>query len=50
MTAADDREANGRIPDRTAFGEPLLDAAGLAKALGKTRRWVYEQVDTPGHA
>lgn len=33
------------VPERTAFGEPLLDAAGLARALGKTRRWVYEQVE-----
>ena len=33
------------VPEKTAFGEPLLDAAGLAKVLGKTRRWVYDQVE-----
>jgi excisionase family DNA binding protein len=32
------------IPDRTAFGEPLLSPAELAFALGMSRRWVYEQV------
>jgi excisionase family DNA binding protein len=36
------------VPERTAFGEPLIDAAGLARALGKTRRWVYEQVEENG--
>jgi excisionase family DNA binding protein len=33
------------IPERTAFGEPLLDAQQLADALGMTRRWVYAQVE-----
>jgi excisionase family DNA binding protein len=33
-----------RIPDRTALGEPLLNPAELAVALGMSRRWVYEQV------
>ena len=33
------------IPERTAFGEPLLSPAELALALGMTRRWVYEQVE-----
>jgi excisionase family DNA binding protein len=33
------------IPERTAFGEPLLDAQQLAEALGMTRRWVYLQVE-----
>jgi excisionase family DNA binding protein len=36
------------IPERTAFGEPLLDAAELADALGMTRRWVYAQVEENG--
>jgi excisionase family DNA binding protein len=36
------------IPQRTAFGEPLLDAQELADALGMTRRWVYAQVDENG--
>jgi excisionase family DNA binding protein len=36
------------VPERTAFGEPLLDAQQLADALGMTRRWVYSQVDENG--
>jgi excisionase family DNA binding protein len=36
------------IPERTAFGEPLFDAAQLAQALGMTRRWVYAQVEEGG--
>lgn len=36
------------IPERTAFGEPLLDAQELADALGMTRRWVYAQVEENG--
>jgi excisionase family DNA binding protein len=36
------------IPERTAFGEPLLDAQELADALGMTRRWVYGQVEENG--
>jgi hypothetical protein len=32
------------IPSETAFGEPLLSADDLARALGMTRRWVYAQV------
>jgi len=33
------------LPERTAFGEPLLSAEQLAQALGMTRRWVYVQVE-----
>jgi excisionase family DNA binding protein len=36
------------IPERTAYGEPLLDAQELANALGMTRRWVYAQVEENG--
>jgi excisionase family DNA binding protein len=36
------------VPEQTAFGDPLLDAAALANVLGKTRRWVYEQVEENG--
>jgi excisionase family DNA binding protein len=36
------------IPERTAFGEPLLDAQQVADALGMTRRWVYAQVEENG--
>ncbi len=33
------------IPERSAFGEPLLSASQLAEALGMSRRWVYAQVE-----
>jgi excisionase family DNA binding protein len=36
------------VPDRTAWGEPLLSAEKLAAALGMSRRWVYEQVEQNG--
>ena len=36
------------VPDRTAWGEPLLSAEQLAAALGMSRRWVYEQVEQNG--
>jgi len=36
------------IPERTAFGEPLLSAQQLADVLGMTRRWVYSAVEEDG--
>jgi excisionase family DNA binding protein len=36
------------VPERTAFGEPLLSAEELARALGMSRRWVYAQVEENG--
>ena len=36
------------LPPHTAFGEPLLSAEELAEALGKSRRWVYAQVEENG--
>jgi excisionase family DNA binding protein len=36
------------LPPRTAFGEPLLSADELARALGMSRRWVYAQVEENG--
>jgi excisionase family DNA binding protein len=37
-----------RLPDRTAWAEPLLTAKQLAEALGFTRRQVYELVAGSG--